>query len=101
MNAILVKIFATALAFSQAATTPSSINTSFDRAKDQPKVIELLRAGCSHMIKAFDAEEINLDDLIATAMDDPSAVAGEVSAFRGLDFGALLIAYQQFCKHEN
>ena len=29
------------------------------------------------MRKAFDIEDINLDDLIATAMDDPQAIAGE------------------------
>jgi penicillin-binding protein 1A len=108
MNAILIKIFATALAFSQAASTTSSIDTGFDRAKDQTKVVkdqtkvvELLRGGCTHVIKVFEAEDIYLHDLIATAMDDPSAVAGQVSAFRGLDFGELFAAYRQFCGKEN
>ena len=61
---------------------------------------QLLRAGCTHMRKAFDIEDINLDDLIATAMDDPQAIAGESKAFRGINFADLLIAYRQFCKNE-
>ena len=52
------------------------------------------------MRKAFDIEDINLDDLIATAMDDPQAVAGEIKALRGIDFDDLHIAYRQFCKDE-
>ena len=52
------------------------------------------------MRKAFDIEDINLDDLIATAMDDPQAVAGEIKAFRGIDFDDLHIAYKQFCGNE-
>ena len=61
---------------------------------------QLLRAGCAHMRKAFDIEDINLDELIATAMEDPQAIAGESKAFRGLDFSDLLSAYRQFCKNE-
>ena len=52
------------------------------------------------MRKAFDIEDINLDDLITTAMDDPKAVAGEVKAFKGINFDDLHIAYRQFCKNE-
>ena len=37
------------------------------------------------MRKAFDIEDLNLDDLIETAMADPQAVAGEISAFRGIN----------------
>ena len=59
----------------------------------------LLRAGCTHMRKAFDIEDINLDDLIATAMDDPQAIDG-TKAFRGINFADLLTAYRQFCKNE-
>ena len=77
MESILVKIFATALALSQVTTAPDAVKTRFERAHDQQQVAELLRAGCTHMRKAFDIEDINLEELIATAMDDPQAVAGE------------------------
>src|SRR5256886_16254638 len=100
MESILVKIFATALALSQVATAPDAVKTRFDRAQDQQQVAELLRAGCAHMRKAFDIEDINLEDLIATAMDDPQAVAGEHKAFHGINFADLQTAYRQFCKNE-
>jgi membrane carboxypeptidase/penicillin-binding protein len=52
------------------------------------------------MIKAFEIESINIDDLIETAMNDPQAVGGERQEFRGLNFGDLRAAYRRFCKHE-
>ncbi|HEY4861536.1 MAG TPA: hypothetical protein VII14_16560, partial [Xanthobacteraceae bacterium] len=61
METLLVKIFATALALSQVTTAPEAITTRFDRETDQPRVAVLLRAGCTHMRKAFDIEDINLD----------------------------------------
>ncbi len=100
METILVKIFATALALSQVTTAPERVATSFDRVADQGAVAQLLRAGCAHMRKAFDIEDINLDELIATAMEDPQAIAGESKAFRGINFADLLTAYRQFCKNE-
>src|SRR5262247_4128482 len=100
MESLLVKIFATALALSQVTTTPDAVKTQFDRASDQEQVARLLGAGCTHMRKAFDIEDINLDDLIATAMDDPQAITGESKAFRGINFADLLTAYKQFCKNE-
>jgi len=100
MEAILVKMFAMALALSQVTTAPEAVKTKFDRATDQPEVARILGAGCGHIRKAFDIESINLDDLIATAMDDPQAMTGDVKAFRGLNFGDLLTAYKQFCKNE-
>ncbi|HEY7243644.1 MAG TPA: transglycosylase domain-containing protein [Xanthobacteraceae bacterium] len=99
METLLVKIFATALTLSQVTTAPDAITTHFDRETDQPRVAALLRAGCTHMRKAFDIEDINLDDLITTAMDDPQAM-GESKAFRGINFADLLTAYRQFCKNE-
>jgi membrane peptidoglycan carboxypeptidase len=51
------------------------------------------------MRKAFDIEDINLKDLIATALDDPQAV-GESKMFRGINFIDLHTAYRQFCKNE-
>src|SRR6476619_5170381 len=100
MEAILVKIFATALALSQVTTTPDAVKTQFDRTGDQQEVARLLGAGCTHMRKAFDIEDINLDELIATAMDDPQAMTSENKAFRGINFADLLTAYRQFCKNE-
>ena len=100
METILVKIFATALALSQVTTTPDVVKTRFERAQDQQQVAQLLRAGCTHMRKAFDIEDINLEELIATAMDDPQAVTGENKAFHGINFADLQMAYRQFCKSE-
>src|SRR4051794_11959573 len=100
METLLVKIFATALALSQVTTAPEAVETRFDRTLDQARVATLLRAGCSHMRKAFDIEDINVDELIATAMDDPQAIAGESKAFRGINFADLIVAYRQFCKNE-
>jgi penicillin-binding protein 1A len=100
MDILLVKVFATALAFSQVATAPEAVKTHFDPAADQEQVVSLLRAGCAQMRKAFDIEDINLDDLIATAMDDPEAVAGSHAAFRGIRIADLNVAYRQFCKNE-
>ena len=71
MDIILVKIFATALALSQVTTQPQAIKTQFDLAKDQDEVVQILRNGCTHMKLAFDIESINLDYLIANALDDP------------------------------
>ena len=94
METLLVKIFATALALSQVTTAPEAVRTHFDRLQDQQQVAQVLRSGCTHMRKAFDIEDINLDDLIATAMDDPQALAGESKAFRGMNFTDLLTAYR-------
>src|SRR5262245_51736499 len=100
MDIILVKIFATALALSQVAAKPDAVQTQFDPAQDQAKVVQVLRDGCAHMRKAFDIEKIDLDDLIVTAMNDTRAAAGEVKAFRGINFNDLYVAYRQFCKNE-
>jgi penicillin-binding protein 1A len=99
MNAILVKIFATALALSQVTTRPDAVKTHFDPVGDRDEVVQLLRDGCTHMRKAFDIEDINLDDLISTAMEDPQAAAG-IKSFRGLEFASLHAAYRQFCGNE-
>jgi penicillin-binding protein 1A len=100
MEAIIVKIFATALALSQVTTTPDAVKTQFDRTRDQEEVAQLLSAGCSHMRKAFDIEDINLDELIATAMVDSQGMSSENKAFRAINFADLLTAYRQFCKNE-
>src|SRR5437764_1012608 len=100
MDIVLIKIFATALAFSQVATTPDAVKTQFDPMADQPQVISLLRAGCAQVRKAFDIEALNIDDLIATAMDDADALAGGHAVFRGINIAQLHAAYRQFCKNE-
>ena len=101
MDTILVKIFATALALSQVTTQPQAVKTRFDAARDQDEVVQILRNGCAHMRQAFDIESINLDELIATALDDPKAVGADIAAFHGLNFGDLNTAYHQFCKNES
>ena len=101
MDLILVKIFATALALSEVMTQPQDVKTHFDAAADQAKVVQLLRAGCAHMRKAFDIESINVDDLIATALNDQKAVGTGIKAFHGINFADLNVAYHQFCKNEN
>jgi penicillin-binding protein 1A len=100
MEALLVKMFATALALSQVATAPDAVKTTFDRTQDQPQVARLLQAGCVHMRKVFDIEDINLDELLATALADPQALTGEIKAVRGISFADLHTAYRQFCKNE-
>jgi len=97
MNFVLVKIFATALALSQVTTRPDAVKTEFDPVYDQTEVVDLLQAGCAHMRKAFDVEDINLDDLISTALEDPTAMTGEIKAFKGINFDDLFLAYKQFC----
>jgi penicillin-binding protein 1A len=99
MESLLVKLFATALALSQVMTTPSNVKTEFDRQRDQQQVSQILQAGCTHMIKAFEIDDINIDDLIATAMDDPQAI-GSTKVLRGINLDDLLTAYKQFCKGE-
>jgi membrane carboxypeptidase/penicillin-binding protein len=99
MEALLVKIFATALALSEIVTQPQAVKTHFDPAQDQSRVVQLLRDGCAQMKQAFDIESINLNDLISTAIDDPKA-AGDIQAFHGVNFSDLNTAYQQFCKNE-
>src|SRR5918995_1358373 len=98
MSAILVKIFATALTLSQVLVDPDSVKTSFDPVQDQGKVASILKSGCAHMRRAFDIEDINLDELIATAMEDPQAVTGDVKILQGLSFNDLHASYRQFCK---
>jgi len=99
MNAILIKIFATALALSQVTTRPDAVKTHFEPEADRDEIVQILRDGCAHMRKAFDIEDINLDDLISTAMADPQAAAG-IKSFHGLDFASLHAAYRQFCGNE-
>jgi len=100
MDTILVKIFATALALSEVTTQPQAVKTHFDPATDQDAVVQVLRDGCAHMRQAFDIESINLDDLISTALDDPTAVGANIKAFHGINFADLNTAYHQFCKNE-
>jgi penicillin-binding protein 1A len=101
MDMLLVKIFATALALSQVTTQPQVVKTHFDPVQDREQVVQILRDGCAHMRQAFDIEAINLDALIATALDDPKARTGEIKAFHGIRFADLDTAYRQFCKNES
>ncbi len=101
MDMILVKIFATALALSEVLTQPQAVKTHFDPAQDRAEVVQILRNGCTHMRQAFDIESMNLDDLIATALNDPKAVGADIKAFHGINFADLNTAYHQFCKNES
>src|SRR6185436_17650729 len=49
---------------------------------------------CVHMQSAFAIEDINLNDLIATAMDDPEALSAK---FHGVRFSDLHTAYRVLC----
>ena len=100
MSTILVKILATALTLGQVTARPEAVKTAFDPARDGPAVAQVLKDGCAHMRRAFDIEDINLDDLIATAMEDPGAVTGEVKVLQGVNLGELHLVYRQFCKGE-
>jgi len=101
MDMILVKIFATALALSEVTTQPQAVKTHFDAAQDRAEVVQILRNGCAHMRAAFDIESINLDELIATALNDPKAMGADIKAFHGINFADLNTAYHQFCKNES
>jgi penicillin-binding protein 1A len=100
MDSILVKIFATAFTLSEVLTHPASVRTHLDPATDQDRVVQVLRAGCDHMRRAFDIETINLDDLISTALDDSNAFGANAKAFHGINFADLNTAYHRFCKNE-
>jgi penicillin-binding protein 1A len=100
MDMILIKIFATALALSEVTTQPQAVKTHFDPVQDRTEVVQLLRDGCAHMRQAFDIESVNLDDLIATALNDPKAAGADIKAFHGINFADLNTAYHQFCKNE-
>jgi penicillin-binding protein 1A len=84
MDTILVKIFATALALSEVMIEPQAVKTHFDPVADRNQVVEILRAGCAHMKQAFDIESTNIDDLIATALDEPKAVGATSRLFTAL-----------------
>jgi penicillin-binding protein 1A len=101
MDTILVKILAAFLALSQVTTRPDAVRTQFDPARDRAVVMQIMRAGCSHMRKAFDVESLDLDDLITTAMDDPAAVTNEIKGLQGLKFDSLVAVYHQLCKNED
>jgi penicillin-binding protein 1A len=100
MEALLVKVFATALALSLVMTRPDAVKTQFDPATDKAEVLAVLSAGCDAVKKSFDIENIDLDGLIDTVMIDKQAAAGEIAGFKGIKFDDLHLAYKQLCKHE-
>lgn len=100
MEALLVKVFATALALSLVMTKPDAVKTQFDPATDKAEVLAVLGAGCGAVKKSFDIENIDLDGLIETVMIDKQAAAGDVAGFKGIKFDDLHLAYKQLCKHE-
>ena len=100
MEAILVKVFATALALSQVVARPDAVKTQFDPEQDKGEVVRILSDGCTYMKKAFDIENLDLDDLISTAMTDTKAGDDEIKAFKGVKFSDLFTAYKEICKKE-
>lgn len=71
---VLIKIVAMALTISQVFTRPpAEIQRRFDPAKDQERVSQLLLDGCAYIKKEFELEDLNLDELVETALDDRSA----------------------------
>ena len=101
MEALLVKVFATALALSLVMTRPDAVKTQFDPVTDKAEVLAVLGAGCDAVKKSFDIENIDLDGLIDTVMIDKQAGAGEIAGFKGIKFDDLHLAYKQLCKHES
>jgi penicillin-binding protein 1A len=101
MDSILVKIFATAFTLSEILTHPASVKTHLDPIADQDEVVQVLQDGCNHMRRAFDIETINLDELIATALDDQTDFGANAKVFHGINFADLNTAYHRFCKNEN
>ena len=97
MESLLVQIFATLLTLSQVFVQPQELKTAFDPTKDQAEVVSLLRQGCAHVQRAFEIEDLNLDDLVATAMDDPEAHSAK---FRGVSFADMYDAYKNICKDQ-
>ena len=95
MESLLVQIFATLLTLSQVLVQPQELKTAFDPAKDQAQVVTMLRKGCTHMRRAFEIEDLNVDDLIATAMDDPEAHSAK---FKGVNFAEMYDAYTSVCR---
>ena len=65
MNAILIKLFATALTLSQVTTRPDAVKTQFDAVADKAEVTKILRDGCAHMRRAFDIEGLGYKTGIA------------------------------------
>lgn len=100
MDMIIAKILAVILTLSQVTTRPEDVKTQFRDFGDRAEVIALLQAGCAHIRKVFEVEELQLDDLVTTAMSDPQSVASDKPAFRGIKINDLFAAYRQFCKNE-
>ena len=100
MESILVKLLAAAIALSQVTIHADDLKTQFDPIRDRAEVVRLLQAGCTHVRKAFAIESIDIDGLIATAMNDPKAASETAKAAHGLKFDELFAAYRQFCKNE-
>ena len=95
MELLLVQIFAMLLTLSQVLIQPQELKPAFDPARDQAEVLIMLRKGCTHMRRAFEIEDLNLDDLVATAMDDPEAHSAR---FKGVKFAEMHDAYNAVCR---
>src|SRR5687767_995727 len=97
MDALIVKILATALTFSQVLVAPESLRTSFDPTNDRREVVQWLQKGCAHMRKAFKIDDLNLDELVTTAMEDRDVASAK---FKDISFTDLHLAYRALCNGE-
>jgi membrane peptidoglycan carboxypeptidase len=52
------------------------------------------------MLKVFDLENIDIDELITIAMSDPERATPGSKVFHGLNFDDLAVAYREICKGE-
>src|SRR5690242_8386087 len=95
MESVLVKILAVVLALAQVSTRPDEVRTRFDSTADRAAVLDLLRAGCAHMRKVFEVEQLALDDLVETALADPTIATGSAKAFHGINFADLPVVYRE------
>jgi hypothetical protein len=74
------------------------VKSEFDPVADQGQVVSLLRDRCTHLRKIFEIQDMNLNDLLATAMEDPELIAGGNAAFRGIKFADLQTRTASFAR---
>ena len=87
---------------SEVLTQPQAVKTHFDQAQDQAtRWCRFCATAAPICARPSTSNSINVDDLIATALDDPKAVGSDIKAFHGINFADLNTAYTQFCKNES
>jgi penicillin-binding protein 1A len=89
MDTILVKILRprSAKSYERLAVKTHSV-------AHRNQVLKILRAGFVNLKQAFDIESINIDDLTATALDDPNSMGVDIRAFHSRNFTDLNTAHR-------